>query len=100
MKAVLDVIFYRTREGSFEFRVILDGKHYETIVGMQIAKTIEMTSEQFGGFHYNDDRKAFETMSATTGAEPLQLIEEFERQGFVVVMYGSLEHIDNIQSAA
>jgi hypothetical protein len=100
MKAVLEVIMYRTREGAYEFRAIVDGKAYESLVGTQIANIIATTSERFGGFHYNEDRKGFVTQSATTGAEPLQLISEFERQGFVVIMHGSLEHIDNMQSAA
>ncbi|WP_425624900.1 hypothetical protein [Agrobacterium radiobacter] len=100
MKAVLEVIMYRTREGAFEFRAIVDGNAYESLAGTPIATTIETTSEHFGGFLYNEDRKAFETQPATTGAEPLQLIAEFERKGFAVVMHGSLEHIDNLLSAA
>lgn len=99
MQSVIEVIMYRTREGVFEFRAIIDGKDFESLEGTQIAMTLEAISEQHGGFRYNEDRKAFETMTATTGAEPLQLISELERQGYTVIMHGSLEHIDNLQAA-
>lgn len=90
MQAVLEVIFYRTREGAFEFRAIVDGKAYESLDGTPIETTIGTIAKQWGGFIYNEDRKAFETRSATTGAEPLKLLSEFERQGFAVIMRGSL----------
>ncbi|ANL87111.1 hypothetical protein AMC81_PA00090 (plasmid) [Rhizobium phaseoli] len=91
---------YRTREGSFEFRVIVDGKHFESFVESPDANEIVTTAKQSGGFVYNEDRKAFETQSETTGAEPLQLLRAFERQGYAVILNGSLEHIDDIQNAA
>ncbi|TAT70080.1 hypothetical protein [Rhizobium ruizarguesonis] len=97
---VLEIIMYRTREGSFEFRAIMNGKHFESLVESQDANAIVMTAKQFGGFNYNTDRRAFETQSETIGAEPLQLLRAFERQGYVVSMKGSLEHIDDIQNAA
>ncbi len=100
MSKVLEIIMYSTTDGAFEFRAIMDGKRYESHRYTPDAIIIRKTAESFGGFIYNDDRKAFETQSETTGAEPLQLLRAFERQGFAVVMTGSLEHIDNIQNAA
>ncbi|WP_064815846.1 MULTISPECIES: hypothetical protein [unclassified Rhizobium] len=97
---VLEIIMYRTKERSFEFRAIIDGKHFESFNESPDANAIVITAKQFGGFIYNTDRKAFETQSETTGAEPLQLLRAFERQGYVVSMKGSLEHIDDIQNAA
>ncbi|MGH0214440.1 hypothetical protein NKY66_11050 [Sinorhizobium meliloti] len=97
---VLEVIFYQTREGAFEFRAIVDGKAYESLGETSVETTVRTIAKQFGGFIYNEDRKAFETQSATTGAEPLKLISEFERQGFAVIMRGSLAHIDNLLNAA
>ncbi|ANL74309.1 hypothetical protein AMC83_PA00082 (plasmid) [Rhizobium phaseoli] len=91
---------YRTREGSFEFRAIVDGKHFESFNESPDADQVVMTAKHFGGFIYNEDRKAFDTRSETTGAEPLQLLRAFERQGYAVIMKGSLEHIDDIQNAA
>ncbi|MBY3575437.1 hypothetical protein HFN65_31355 [Rhizobium laguerreae] len=97
---VLEIIMYRTREGSFEFRAIIDGKQFENVTENPDANAIVMTAKQFGGFNYNKDRRAFEMQSETTGAEPLQLLRAFERQGYAIIMKGSLEHIDDIQSAA
>jgi len=97
---VIEIIMYRTREGSFEFRAIIHGKQFESFNESPDANTIVMIAKQFGGFIYNTDRKAFETQSATTGAEPLQLLRAFERQGCAVIMNGSLKHIDDIQNAA
>lgn len=91
---------YRTRGGSFEFRAIIDGKQFESFVESPDVNEIVMTAKQSGGFIYNTDRKAFETQSETTGAEPLQLLRAFERQGYAVIIKGSLEHIDDIQNAA
>ncbi|WP_429819136.1 hypothetical protein [Ensifer sp. B1-9] len=97
---VLEVIFYQTREGAFEFRAIVDGKAFESLGGTPNETTIRTIARQFGGFTYNDSRKAFETQSATTGGEPLKLNSEFEKQGFAVIMRGSLAHIDNLLNAA
>ncbi|NEI24110.1 hypothetical protein GUK30_32710 [Rhizobium leguminosarum] len=97
---VLEIIMYRTREGSFEFRAIIGGKQFENVTESPDANAIVMTAKHSGGFNYNTDRKAFETQSETTGAEPLQLLRAFERHGYVVSMKGSLEHIDDIQNAA
>ncbi|TBG52631.1 hypothetical protein [Rhizobium leguminosarum] len=97
---VLEIILYRTREGSFEFRAIIDGKHFESFAESPDANDIVTTAKQSGGFIYNSDRKAFETQSVSTGAEPLQLLRAFERHGYAVIMKGRLAHIDDIQSAA
>lgn len=104
MNTTLEIIYSKTRDNTFELRIIKDGIDYDAFrkdrADSHLSFCLQRTAERHGGFRYIANRRSFVTAFGIHGDEPLKLIAALRRQGHSIVERGSLKSIDELMLEA